>query len=82
MPVGQQRRVDPAGQLAKVRQRPGDLRRDLVQQRLRPRLVIIERAGRLAELAGQPGQLPLGPLPQVALQPPPLPVLRCDQPLA
>jgi hypothetical protein len=35
----------------------------------------------LAELAGQPGQFPLRAVAQVAFQPPPLPVLRGDEPL-
>jgi len=77
--VRQQRRVDAAGQLAKAAQRPRDLRRHLVQQRLRPRLVVIERAGRAAELAGQAGQIPLRAIAEVAFQPLPLGVLGRDQ---
>ena len=79
--VGQQRRVDPAGEVTQVFQRTGGVCFELAEDR--PGLGRIRSDGSLGqpEFDGQGDQVLLGPVVDVAFQPPPRLVLRGDQPL-
>ena len=79
--VGQQRRVDPAGEVAQVFQRAGGVCFEVAEDR--PGLGRIRGDGGLGqlELDGQGDQVLLGAVVDVAFQPPPGLVLGGDQPL-
>ena len=81
-PVGQQRRVDPAGQVAQVLQRVLRVVEDAVERLALPLLVLTDQPFGQPHLHRQRDELLLRPVVDVALQPSPLLVLRRDQPLA
>ena len=79
--VGQQRRVDPAGQVADVLESLGDLLLDLAEHLRRPFGVLLEQPSREAGLYGQGDQLLLRAVVDIALEPAPFGVLGSDDAL-
>jgi len=78
--VGEQRRVDAAGQVAQGLQRAAGLGLELGDQGPFPVLVLAGQRLRLGQRAGDGEQLLLGAVVDVALDPPPLLILRGDDP--
>ncbi len=80
-PVGEERRVDPAGEVAEVLQRVLRVVEDAVERLALLLLVLTDHPFGHPNLHRQRDELLLRPVVDVAFQPPALFVLCCDQPL-
>ena len=81
-PIGQERRVDPARQVAQVLQRALHVVEDAVERVALPLLLLTDQPFGQPHLHGQRHQLLLRPVVDVAFQPAALLVLGRDQPLS
>ena len=78
--VREERWIDPAGQVPEVLERLGRVALKVREHRVGARLVLADQRVRQLQLHGERDELLLCAVVDVALDPPALLVLRCDEP--